>query len=95
MAKKSTKENKKIYQLVREELDLSRIAASDLSDGLISDSRIEKIEGDFNPRPDEVLLLSVIYNRPELCNYYCTKECEIGQNMFQKLKQYSTYHKSH
>ena len=45
MAKVSTKENKTIYQIVREELGLSREKASELLGG-ISPERIERIENE-------------------------------------------------
>lgn len=36
---------------------------------------LEKI----NPHPDEALLLADAYRAPEICNYYCSKLCPIGQ----------------
>lgn len=37
------------------------------------------IEGNKSqPYPSEVLTMSEVYGQPALCNYYCTKECEIG-----------------
>ena len=43
MGKQSTRENKTIYQLCREEKELTREKASELMAG-VSSSRIEKIE---------------------------------------------------
>lgn len=79
MGRASTKENKNKYQLVREELGLSREKASELLDA-ISPERLEKIENErSDPHPDEVLLMARKYRKPSLCNYYCANECPIGQ----------------
>lgn len=79
MGRASTKTNKNQFQLVREELGLSREKASELLEGL-SPERIEKIEsGKALPHPDEVLLMARRYKRPSLCNYYCSNQCPIGQ----------------
>jgi len=79
MARASTKENKNKYQLIREELGLSREKASEVL-GTIPPERIVKIESDkYTPYPDEVLTMSEKYKRPSLCNYYCSRQCPIGQ----------------
>ena len=79
MGRASTKENKNRYQLVREELGLSRERDSELLES-ISPERLEKIENErSDPHPDEVLLMSQKYCKPSLCNYYCANECPIGQ----------------
>lgn len=79
MGRASTKENKNKYQLVREELGLSREKAGELLEG-VSPERIEKIENERSlPQPDEVLLMAQKYRRPSLCNYYCSHECPIGR----------------
>ena len=58
MARKSTKENKNIYQRTREGLGLTREEASQLL-VTMSPERIEKIENERSmPHPDEVLLMS-------------------------------------
>ena len=80
MGKKSIKENKNVYQQARDDLDLSRAAVEEKSNGILSASRIEKIEnGSLNAHPEDVVLMAEIYNKPELCNYFCTKECQIGR----------------
>lgn len=86
MGKKSTKENKKPYQIAREDASLTRTQASDNTDGLLTERRIELIEGNYTPHPDEVLLMAKTYNRPELCNYYCTNECEIGKKFVPQVE---------
>ena len=79
MGRKSTKENKNIFQTSREALNLTREAASELLD-FISTDRIEKIENERSlPHPEEVLAMADCYKNPSLCNYYCSQICEIGQ----------------
>ena len=79
MGRASTKSNKNRYQLVREELGLSREKASELLEA-VTPERIEKIEsGKSLPHPDEVLTMAARYRRPSLCNYYCSNQCPIGQ----------------
>ena len=86
MGKRSTKENKNIYQESREALELSREAASELLQ-FVSADRIEKIEsGRSAPHPDEVLLMEQGYGNAELSNYYCTHECPIGMKYVQKVE---------
>ncbi len=86
MARKSTKENKNIYQITREKLDLTRDEASELLVTMAPD-RIEKIENERTlPHPDEVLLMSDKYKVPALCNHYCANQCPIGQQYVPEIK---------
>ena len=86
MARKSTKENKNIYQRTREGLGLTREEASELLETM-SPERIEKIESERSmPHPDEVLLMSDKYKQPTLCNYYCANQCPIGQQYVPEVK---------
>lgn len=86
MARKSTKENKNVYQRTREALDLTREEASELL-VTMSPERIEKIESERSmPHPDEVLLMSDTYKHPSLCNYYCANQCPIGQQYVPEVK---------
>ena len=79
MGRRSTKENKTIYQTTREELGLTREKAAEMIPGFSSE-RIEKIEnGRIQIQPDDVMLLAEYYKAPFLCNYYCANECPIGQ----------------
>ena len=79
MGRASTKENKNRYQLVREELELTREEAAEKL-GVISADRLEKIENKrIDPQPYDVLAMSQGYKRPSLCNYYCSHECPIGK----------------
>ena len=78
MGKQSTRENKNIYQLCREEQGLTREKASEKMGG-ISASRIEKIEYERQePTPYDVVQMADCYKRPDLCNYYCSHRCAIG-----------------
>ena len=86
MARKSTRENKNIYQRIREGLGLTREEASNLL-VTMSSERIEKIENERSmPHPDEVLLMSDQYKQPSLCNYYCANQCPIGQQYVPEIK---------
>lgn len=86
MARKSTKENKNLYQRTRESLGLTREEASDLL-VTMSPERIEKIESERSmPHPDEVLLMSDKYKQPTLCHYYCANQCPIGAQYVPEVK---------
>lgn len=86
MARVSTKENKNIYHKTREELHLTREAASELLESLAPE-RIEKIENErCLPHPDEVLVMADKYKQPSLCNYYCANQCPIGQQYVPEVK---------
>ena len=78
MGRQSTRENKNIYQLAREDKGLTREKAADLMPG-ISSARIEKIEYETQePTPYDVVQMADCYGRPDLCNYYCSHKCAIG-----------------
>jgi hypothetical protein len=86
MARVSTKENKNLYQLTRENLELTREKASELLESITED-RIVKIEGEkCLPHPDEVLTMADKYNEPNLCNYYCSQQCPIGEVYVPQVK---------
>ena len=86
MPRSSVKENKTVYQLRREELGLSREKASDLLE-VIPPERIERIEnGKYTAHPDEVIRMAEKYQAPELCNYYCSNECEIGRQYVPEIQ---------
>ena len=79
MGRKSTKENKSIWQTTREDLGLTREKAGELVPGF-SPERIEKIEnGRTQIQPEDVILLAEHYRAPSLLNYYCCNECPIGE----------------
>lgn len=87
MARVSTRENKNIYQLTRENLKLTRETASELLES-IPPERIEKIENERSfPHPDEVLTMAEKYKKPDLCNYYCANQCPIlGRSMCRRSR---------
>lgn len=79
MGRKSTRENKTIYQKLREANDLTREKAAELLE-FISEDRLERIENEKGePAPEDVIRMAEVYKAPELCNYYCSHECPIGQ----------------
>ena len=64
MGRKSTKENKSIWQATREDLGLTREKAGELVPGF-SPERIEKIEnGRTQIQPEDVILLAEHYRAP-------------------------------
>lgn len=86
MPRVSSKAQKNIYFQRREELGLTRDKASELLES-IPPERIEKIENERSePHPEEVLIMSDKYKYPELCNYYCSHQCPIGQQYVPEVK---------
>ena len=86
MGRKSTKENKNIYQISREDRNYSREAAAKKL-GFISSDRIEKIENERTlPHPEEVLAMADCYKTPSLCNYFFSQECPIGREYVPEIK---------
>ena len=84
MGKVSKKENKNIYQIKREENNLTRDQASEILH--IASDRIERIENrGAIPHPDEVISMAQGYKDPSLCNHYCAEECEIGKQYVPKV----------
>ena len=76
MGKQSTRENKTIYQICREEAGLTRSEASEKMTA-VSDSKIEKFEYEMqDPTPYDIIQMADAYKRPDLCN--CSHKCEIG-----------------
>ena len=87
MGKKSVKEMKNIYQPARDSIDMTRAAVEDATDGQLTANRLEKIEnGTLCAHPEDVILMAKAYNKPELCNYYCTRECKIGEKYVPKVE---------
>lgn len=88
MGKASVKKNKNIYQITREELGLSRAEATERIPGNsnfpgmagVPEYKLVKIEnGTVAVQPADVVAMAQRYNKPELRNYYCCNECEIGK----------------
>ena len=86
MGKQSTRENKTIYQQYREEQGLTREKASQEMTG-VSASRIEKIEYELHePTPYEIIHMADCYKDPDLCNYYCSHKCMIGDRYVPEIE---------
>ena len=86
MGRASTKENKNEFQLAREQLGLTREKASQILQ-MITPDRLEKIENEkTTPYPEEILAMSEGYQMPDLCNYYCSRVCAIGQVYVPQIK---------
>ena len=87
MGRKSTKENKNIYQISRENMEYSRDTAAEKM-GFMSSDRIEKIENEKSlPHTEEVLAMAGCYKNPSLCNYFCSHECPIGIEYVPEIKE--------
>ncbi|MCD7882240.1 MAG: helix-turn-helix transcriptional regulator [Lachnospiraceae bacterium] len=86
MGKQSTRKNKNIYQQFRESCGLTREKASEKMVG-VSASRIEKIEYELQePTPYDVIQMADCYKRPDLCNYYCSHKCSIGDRYVPEIE---------
>ena len=89
MPRRSTRENKNVYQLSRERAQLTREAAAERMVFLTS-ARIEKIESERSaPHPEEVLAMAEAYGDPMLRNTYCTQECPIGKKYVPRAEEKS------
>ncbi len=79
MGRRSIKSDKSVYQQKREELGYSREEAS-AQMATVSPERLERLEnGRVIMQPEDVLELSKGYHAPELCTYYCSHDCPIGE----------------
>ncbi len=86
MGRASTKNNKNIYQIARENNNLTLQDAEDCLNG-ISKERLHRIEYETTqPRPDEILEMADKYKEPAICNYYCSHDCEIGKKYVPEIK---------
>lgn len=89
MGRKSTRENKTAYQMAREKRGLTIEKAGEMIDGMTPD-RIAKVEsGGVRVQPEDVVLMAECYKSPELCNYYCTHECAIGEKNIEEVEMKS------
>ena len=85
MGRASTKKRKTVYQVAREELDLTREQASELT--YLEPYRIERIENEkMEETPWDVVSMAKAYKKPELCNYYCSNKCPIGELYTPEIK---------
>jgi len=86
MARRSIRQNKNIFQLLREANGLSREKASELL-GTIAYSRLIRIEsGETAPYPDEIIIMADVYGEPNLPNIFCANECPLGQAYVSEVK---------
>ena len=86
MGRKSTRENKSVYQLAREKAGLTLERAGEEMDGVTAE-RLQKLEsGVTRVQPEDVLLMADCYGAPELCNQYCTHECAIGRSTMREIE---------
>lgn len=61
------------------------MASEDLN--WISPERLERIENEKSlPQPQEVVQMAKVYETPSLCNYYCSKQCPIGQEYVPEIR---------
>ncbi len=88
MGKTTKKSKKSVYRLAREELNLSRAAATKFMPddenfpgmSYIDEHRLVKLEnGTTSIQPADVVVMAKRYNKPELRNYYCCNDCPIGK----------------
>ena len=78
MSNRETNKEVSYYRQLREEMGWSRETAAEKLG--MSDDKLERIEnGRQLCNPQDVLIMSKVYQAPALCNYYCHNECEIGQ----------------
>lgn len=65
---------------IRKDKHLSREDVTNLTNDVMSTKRLEHIEkGETEPTPSDIVLLSDVYNVPELCFNYCSHHCAIGK----------------
>ena len=84
MARTSIKRNKTVYQQARDEMDISREKASELTG--LEPYRIERIENEkMEETPWDVVAMAQAYKKPELCNYYCANKCPIGEKFVHEI----------
>lgn len=77
---------KNIYVEARKQSNLTQARASEAMQ-TISEDRLARLETDkISMTPNDVLEMSNAYKRPDLCNYYCTKECPIGKSTLSEIK---------
>lgn len=85
MSAKETVEYKNIYLECRKKKGLTREQAVEKMP-TISVDKLERIENErCNVTPDNVIELTDAYGAPNLCNYYCTHDCEIGKRFSREV----------
>jgi len=91
MSRKATKAAENTFYLARMEASSfndnlnSREGAAEITG--IDRTRLARIElGSLIPYPEEVLLMSDVYNSPELCNHFCSNECALGKQTIRQIE---------
>ena len=91
MSRKATKAADNAFYLARMEASSfndnlnSREGAAEITG--IDRTRLARIElGSLVPYPEEVLLMSDVYNSPELCNHFCSQECALGKHTIRQIE---------
>lgn len=69
----------------KEELGLTREEACDLIQMGMTVSRLEYIEKNNRPTPEELRNIARAYRRPSLLYHYCLNTCDIGKCVFPKI----------
>lgn len=86
MSVKETTEYKNVYLECRKKKGLTRDQAVEKMP-TISVDKLERIENErCNVTPDNVVELADAYAAPNLCNYYCTHDCEIGKRFSREVQ---------
>lgn len=80
------KKNNRYYSEIRKRKKLTQLQASSMMD-TISEDRLARIEaGKIKVTPEDILEMEEAYQKPDLCNYYCTHECAIGKKTMPVLQ---------
>lgn len=102
MGKGSKDENKNIYRRTRDKLSWSREKTAEIIAGVdngrysfLDKYRLVKIEDEsVKIQPEDIVALSKAYNCPELRNYYCCHQCDIGKIDAPEVSDASNVHKT-
>lgn len=85
MGRASIKENKNMYQLVREKMGYTREKAAE--ETKLEPYKIERIESEkIQADPWDVVAMADAYKEPQLCNHFCANECPIGMKYVPEIK---------
>lgn len=76
-----------VWYTVRKECKLSRENVENMTESKITAKMLENIENEKTPiKPEQVLILSNIYKKPELTFNYCSKLCPVGMEYMPKCE---------
>ena len=81
-------EEKNIYLLARKESAMTQEEAASLI-GCSKDQLYLFEHNKQKPKPDFILNMARVYQKPTLCNHYCSHECEIGREYVPEIKDAS------